>query len=329
MPRNVGYRKTRRNPKNPRKNRKNVRKQNPYKASVKKKTVKMLQPIAESRKLSFTQSLSPRILGPTVNNENWYVHVPDTWDHMYRENFLDTLSNQPSSLGFTGKTIFSRYLNMQVKLKFQGIQHYVEPPHLHVVFGWYKIPYQTAFQSTGSTGATNTNGVLVQHSREEAIQRNLALMYNQMFPVTDPKLFKLMYKKEFQVRGDNIEGKDLTDPANVKDFTQVIRKDIRFNISWKPNTKYHMRPATQGDGNDAAAQPLKPDDGKIDFNVTPPGDNTSFWTPSSKANGDLWTPFFAIQLKNANAYGKNEAGENSVTAYPLMFQQNKHYFYDL
>lgn len=332
MPKNVGYKNARKNTRNPRKNRKNMRKRNPYNAAKKKQTVKMIQPIAEGRRLTFSQTLTPRILGPTVNNENWYVHIPDTWNHMYRENFLDTISNQPSSVGFTGKTLFSRFLNMQVKLKFQSIEHYTVPPHLHVVWGWYKIPYQTALQSTGAPGSNNSNGVLIQHERAGAIARNLAAMYNVMFPVTDPKQFKLMYRKEFQVRGENIEGKDVSDPADVKDVNQVIRKDIKFNISWKPNTKYHMRPATEGNGTDSVdpgGTALKPDDGNADFNTNHPPATTAYWTPSNKNNGDLWTPFFAIQLKNANAYGRDAKGENCVTCYPLMFQQNKHYFYDL
>lgn len=331
MPRNVGYKRPRRNTRRPRKNKKPVRK-NPYRARNKKALARTIQPIAEGRKLTFQQTLSPRILGPTTHNENWYVRVPDTWNHMYRENFLDTLSNQPASMGFTGKTLFSRFLNMQVKLKFQSIQHYTEPPSFHVVWGWCKIPYLTALQTNDSTSSSNTNGVLIGHERAGVIAKNLAQMYNVMFPVTDPKRFKLMYNKEFQVRGENIEGKDLSDPQDVKDFTQVIRKDIKFNISWKPNTKYHMVSATEGNGTDSVdpgGNALKPDDGQEDFVSSVPGATTAYWTPSSKTNGDLWTPFFAIQLKNANAYGKDDKGNNSVTSYPLMFQQNKHYFYDM
>lgn len=331
MPRNVGYKRPRRNIKNNRKNRKKPVRKNPYRARNKRALAKTIQPIAEGRKLTFVNTISPRILGPTTHNENWYVRIPDTWNHMYRENFLDTLSNQPSSQGFTGKTIFSRFLNMDVKFRFDTIQHYTEPPKLHVVFGWCKVPYMTPLQSTGDQAAISQNGVLINHERAGMIANNLARMYNVMFPVTDPKQFKLMYRKEFQVRGENVEGKDVSDPSDVKDITRVIRKDIRYRISWKPNTKYHLRPATEGNGtvDNADGDLLKPDDGNVAFNTNVPGATTAYWTPSSKSNGDIWTPFFAVQLKNAHAYGRDAKGENSVTSYPLMFQQNKHYFYDM
>lgn len=331
---NVRRRAPRRNTRNPRKNRRNAKRRAiaPYRAKAKKAMTRKLAPIVESRKLTFSNTTSARFLGPDASVENWYVHIPDTWDRMYRENFLDTLPNQPASHGFTGKTMFSRFVNQQIKIKFDTINHYNQPVDVHVCYGWCKVPYVTPLQATGSDAQSNENGVLIAHDRNQQIARNLAKMYNKMFPVNDPKMFKLMYNREFQVRGQTLEGKDLTDPTNPKDLIQNIRKDLDFNISWRPNTKYHMRSATHGDGSDGSLPPdnsLKPDDGWDQYlNVTAPN-NTSYWTPSSKLNGDLWTPFFAFQVKNADMYGRAPDGESSLTAYPYLFQQNKHYFYDM
>jgi len=332
MPRNVGYRNARKNTRAPRKNAKRAAKR-PYKAKNKRAVARSIQPIAEGRKLTFVNTTSAAYLGEVVETENWHVSIPETWDHMYRENFLDTLPNQPASKGFTGKTLFSRYLNQQIKIRFNTINHYTIPVMCHVVYGWCKVPYLTQLQSSGSDSASNENGVLIQHNRTAMITRLLSQMYNKMFPVTDPKQFQLMYSKKFQVRGETIEGLDVdTDPTNPTPIIQTVRKDLDYNITWKPNTKYHMRPATKGDGSNGAPPPgnsLKPDDGNANFLTADPQPNVSFWTPSAKNNGDLWTPFFAIQITNADLYGKLPSGTNSFTANPYLFQQNKHYFYDM
>lgn len=305
-----------------------------YNPTTKKNTSKMLQPIAEGRKLTFSNISSARFLGPDISVENWAVHVPDTWNHMYRENFLDSLPNQPSSKGFTGKTLFSRFLNQQIKIRFNTLNHYTQPVMCHVIYGWCKVPYLTQLQSSGSDSASNPNGVLIQHDRKTMIARLLSQMYNVMFPVTDPKQVKLMYNKKFQVRGETLEGLDVTtDPTNPTPSTQTIRKDLDYSITWKPNTKYHMRPATSGDGSngdpDPAKDDLQPDAGNSNFLTAQPPNTTSYWTPSAKNNGDLWTPFFAIQITNASQYGRGPDGNTSIQAYPYMFQQNKHYFYDM
>ena len=90
-----------------------------------------------------------------------------------------------------------------------------------------------------------------------------------------------------------------------------------------------MRPATSGNGNDAMGQPIKPDDGYATFNTAEPPGTASYWTPSAKNNGDLWCPFFAIQIKNASTYGKDSQGQNCLECYPNLFHQNKHYFFDM
>ena len=408
----------------------NKKRNRPYKAANKRRVAKMVQPIAEGRKLTFTNTTSAKFLGEDLGVENWNVVVPNTWNNMYRENFLDTLANQPSSRGFTGKTLFSRFLNQQIKIRFDNINHYTTPVMVHVCYGYCKVPYLTQLQSSGSDSASNVNGVLIEHDRTTLITRLLSQMYNKMFPVTDPKQFKMMYNKKFQVRGETLEGLEFSDPADPKDTIQTIRKDLDYNITWKPNTKYHMRPATRGDGSDSASNvngvliehdrttlitrllsqmynkmfpvtdpkqfkmmynkkfqvrgetleglefsdPADPKDTiqtirkDLDYNITwkpntkyhmrpatrgdgsdgtpPPNDlspdsgnpnflttaapsTTSYWTPSAKNNGDLWTPFFAIQITNAGQFGRLPTGENNFTANPYLFQQNKHYFYDM
>ena len=332
----VKRRAPRRNTRNPRKNRRNAKGKaiRAYKPRAKQRVARQLAPIAESRKLTFINTTTSRLLGPTVDTENWYVHIPETWNNMYRENFLDTLANQPSSQGFTGKTLFSRIINEKVKIRFNSIQHYMTPPMVHVVYGWCKVPYLTPLQSSGNDMAANENGVIINHDRQSMIGRTLAQMYNTMFPTTDPKMFKLMYNKKFQLRGITLAGKDFKDPTAPVTNQLNIRKDLNYNITWKPNTKYHMKPATKGDGSSnpgmpPPAIPLKPDDGNINFGDAVVNNTQAYWTPSSKLNGDLWTPFFAVQITNADTYGRAADGTPDTFAYPYMFQKNNHYFYDL
>jgi hypothetical protein len=320
MPRQRKYQK--RKPMRKRNNKK-VTTRKAYNKNYKKQTAKMIQPIAEGRKVNFINTTSPNYLAPTLSTENWQVIVPETWKQMYRENFLDTLDRQPSSLGFTGKSLFSRYINQQVKIKFDSIKHYTFPPRFHVVYGWCKIPYITALQSQGSDSATNLNNVLIQHDPDLMIQRALAQMYNVTFPTTDPKQFKLMYNREFQVRGEDMSNGNIT---------EVIRKDLDYRISWRPNTKYHMRPATMGDGSNGNPPPgndLSPDDGYAAFQTNSIPTTTAYWTPSSKTNGDLWIPFFGVQVKNAENFGRDDKGNVDPTAYPYHLHKNTHYFYDL
>lgn len=304
-----------------------------YNKKYKKNTAKILAPIAEGRKLKFINTTSPKYLGPIENTENWQVIIPETWLQMYRENYLDTLPSQPSSQGFTGKTLFSRFLNQQVKIKFETIEHNNTPVQMHVCFGWCKMPYLTALQSVGSADSRNIKGVLIQHDPNEFIGRSLAQMYNVTFPTTDPKQFKMLYNKEFQVRGENLQAKNV--PAGsppgtaASSISRTVRKDINYKVSWKPNTKYHMTPATRGAGVDGNNDPLSPDTGSATYLTTAIGNDTSFWTPSSKNNGDLWIPFFAMQVKNTDSFGHLEDGSSNFTAYPYHLHKNTHYFYDL
>jgi hypothetical protein len=149
---NVKRRAPRRNTTNPRKNKRNPKRKavRAYRAPAKKAMARRIAPIAEGRRLTFTNTSSAHFMGPNLSVENWFVSIPDTWNHMYRENFLDTLPKQPSSQGFTGKTLFSRYLNQQLKIRFNTINHYTQPVDVHVCYGWCKVPYVTPLQPTGS-----------------------------------------------------------------------------------------------------------------------------------------------------------------------------------
>lgn len=326
------------NRKKPMRKRRNNNKKRPstrrvYNKNYKKGTAKILQPIAEGRKVNYIHDLSPIYLAENLGVENWKVLIPATWLHMYRESFLETLPNSPTSHGFTGNTLFSRYLNQQVKVSFENITHIGIPVSVHVCYGWCKLPYLTPLQSQGSDSATNVNNVLVAHKPELMITRSLANMFQVTFPRVDPKQFKLMYNKEFQVRGQSVSTTSVSgDPDEGNQiFSEIIRKQLNYSITWKPNTKYHMRPATTGDGSHGGGPEdhLKPDMGAPDFNVDLPSDTEAYWTPSAKTNGDLWIPFFAIQIKNAGQYGKNNQGGNDITAYPYIYNKDTHYFYDL
>lgn len=302
--------------------RKPARKKNPYRAGNKKATAKMLQPIAEGRKLPFLNDTDDiKIVGASTN-DGWQVLIPNSWKNMYREQFLETLDKSPTSKGFTGNTLFSRFLTQQIKIKFNDVLHISMPAGFHVVYGWCRNPYITAEQSIGASASTNVNNVLIEHSPEEMIARNLATMYNKMFPTTDRQQFKLMYNRRFQVAGQSVN--TVLMPASQ------VRKDLNYRITWKPNTKYHMRPATTGNGNDSAGNPLKPDEGTTNFTgPTPALTQRAYWTPSSKKNGDLFIPFFAIRLTNPENYGKNKDGMSDTNAFPRLYQKNTHYFYDI
>jgi hypothetical protein len=313
-------RNTRRRP--ARKNKRRGARKAPYKPRAKRTTAKMLQPIAEGRKVPFINDSSLiKITGPS-SHEGWQVFIPETWNSMYRESFLETLSGAPTSKGFTGNTLFSRYLTQQIRIKFDQVYHIGVPANFHIVWGWSKIPYITPEQAIGATASTNTHNVLIEHDRKEFIANSLAIMYNQMFPTTNRKQFALKYNKQFQVRGESVNTPRLE--------ASQVRKDLTYHLKWAPNTKYHMRPATSGNGNDSAGNPVGADQGTPAFSgPTGPLNTASYWTPSSKNNGDLWVPFFAIQLQNPTMFGKDKDGMSDTNAYPTMYQKNTHYFYDI
>ncbi len=299
----------------------NNRGKRPYNRNYKRQTSKILQPIAEGRKAVFLNTTSPIKIVGAPEDDGWQVIIPQTWQHMYREQFLETLDKSPTSKGFTGNTIFSRFINQKIKVKFDNVLHIALPTGFQVVYGWSKINYQTSLQVEG-LDATNVNNVLIEHEPEDQIAKSLANMYNQMFPTTDRKQFHLMYNRKFQVAGQSVN--------TTRTPASQMRKDLDYNITWRPNTKYHMRSATQGDGNDSMSNPLKPDHGSATFEgPTPPTSTETYWTPAGKKNGYMWTPFWAIRLTNPQYYGVDKDGHADTNAYPILYQKNNHYFYDL
>jgi hypothetical protein len=305
---------------NNRKNQNNRRKQ-PYRAQNKRNTAKMIAPIAEGRKASFLNDSSHIKIVGASEDDGWQVFIPETFNQMYREQFLETLDKSPTSTGFTGNTLFSRFITQQLKIKFDNVKHIAEPAGFQVIYGWSKLPYITATQSEGVT-STNTNNVLIEHEPDDMIAKTLADMYNKMFPTTDPKMFKLFYNRRFQVGGYQVN--------TTRTPASQVRKDLNYRVKWTPNTKYHMRSATQGNGNDAMGNPVKPDTGSVTY-AGPTGVTgyDSYWTPSGKKNGDLWTPFFAIRLTNPENFGVDKDGHADTNAYPILFQKNRHYFFDV
>jgi hypothetical protein len=308
--------------KNNNKKRYNNRRRNPYNAKYKKQTAKILQPIAEGRKFTFLNDSSlVKIVGSSTN-DGWQIMIPESWNHMLREQYLETLDKSPTSTGFTGNSIFSRFLNQQVKVKFNQVYHIGVPAEFQVVYGWSKVPYITAEASIGADLQTNSNNVLIEYDPELQIGKNLADMYNKTFPVTDRKQVHLMYNRKFQVAGREVNTPRLT--------ASQVRKDLDYRVTWKPNTKYHMRPCTIGDGNNAMGNPVRPDTGIVALNgPTQPTAFETFWAPSSKKNGDMWIPFFGIRLCNPTDFGKDKDGNADANAYPYLYQKNVHYFYDL
>ena len=69
-----------------------------YNKNYKQGTAKILQPIAEGRKVNYIHDLAPTYLAPNLGVENWKVLIPSTWLHMYRESFLETLSKTNEKL---------------------------------------------------------------------------------------------------------------------------------------------------------------------------------------------------------------------------------------
>ena len=307
----------------PRNNRKKPVRRNAYKPANKRALVKSMMPLAEGRKTVHTH-LSPKYLASTTD-ENWQVFIPSSWEHNYRESFLEELDNSPTSQGFTGKTLFSRYINQKLNIYFANIEHINVPVRLEVIAGWCKVPYITPDQSTGNGAQRNLNGVLIRYEPSEMISRELANTYGVEFPVNNPKKFKLKFKRNYMIKGRTIESTGTGGGSDI----DVVRNDIKLKFSWTPNKKYHMTPATLGNGVNVNGQYVKPDDGAPNFNSQNPSDDNTFWTPSHLNNQDLWIPFTAIQIKNPDSFGRDKMGHVSNSAFPYLVRQDTHYFLDV
>lgn len=287
---------------------------NRYNYNNKKALARALQPVAEGRSMSF---ISPTQVDLATE---WHVTIPNSWEMMPREGALETQPEQLTSKGFTGNTLFSRYINQHFQINFEKISHIATPVDMRVMFGWAKIPYATQFQAVGAT-AVNTQGVLTSYNPEEFIQLELEKQYSGFLPTNDPKKFKLMYNRTHYIKGSQTTGliSKVGVPGVLPARTQ--RKELNFKPTWKPQRKYHMMSATKVTGSSALG--VKPDD------YFPTGmDAQGFWTPSNTKQ-ELWFPFLAVRFLNYNDYGYNSAGETDTEAYPAFVQKNTHYFYDL
>ncbi len=277
-----------------------------YKPRVKRATIKQIMPIAESRKVSFLNTT------PTVIAAEWTVKVPNSWETMMREAAYESTSQQNTSQGFTGRTLFSRFLNQQLRINFEAISHNGNPVEFRVMAGWCKIPYTTASQAGGVT-STNAQGVMNHYNPEAMIHQQLYKQFSGFLPTNDPKKFKLVLNKNYYVKGISIPMAE-TNSGNKLDY-RCVRRELNLKHSWAPNKKYHMIPAQR----DADAG-TKPDDGNA-------GD--VFWTPSPNKNGELWIPFWAIRFRNFNEFGVGPTGQQDNNAYPVYVQKNTHYFMDV
>lgn len=307
---------------NKRKTTKRVSKK-PYSSKNKQNVMKMLSPIIEKRKFQLIKEDSP-----TLINSQEMVLIPDVWEKMTREDEFHHDPAQLTARGFTGNTLFSRFLNYQQIIEFDAVSQIPYPVELEQLVGWFKTPYLTTEESAGLV-ARNAQGVVFNHDMNNYILRKIKNMLNDKFSTIDPKVVKVMSRKTYNIRGQSV---DTLDGDGDGFLTDVVRKPLRNTYTWKPNRKYHMRPATPADGNTAGS--YKPDDPQV------------YWTPSPVKNQDLWIPFVFFRFKNIDKFGKrrgNTVGDPNAdppippepawvidnTAYPHLFHKETHYFTDL
>lgn len=302
--------------------RKRVLKRRAYKRKNRKAVARAIAPIAEGRKQSWGGTELTTLLPsdtPELTDNTWIVNIPNAWEQYARENALETQPNQLTDRGFTGSTLFCRYINQHMQINFEKITHIATPVQLRVCYGYAKIPYATQFQAVGTTDR-NANGVVVGYNPESFIESQLRLQYADLLPTNDPKKFKMFHNKVYYIKGSSIPGMNTKDSAGFG--PRNLRREMNFKPSWKPQKKYHMMPCTRVVGSGATG--LKPDD----FFPATPGANTTFWTPSNTKQ-ELWYPFFAFQFINKDDFGYNETGDPDTNAYPQYVQKNTSYFYDL
>ena len=301
------------NNKNNKNKKNNFNKKKVYKRNYRKQTAKMLQPIAEGRKYTLQTT------APYKCAQEWNIIVPDAWEKMVREDALATRPRQNTSNGFSGNTLFSRYLNMHVRMNFDNIAHYSNPVRFTVLAGWAKLPYTTQFQAVGAEDL-NDQGVLVAYNPTHFIHEQLEDIWSSFLPVNDPKRFKLKIHRTYYIKGT--QGDAMVYNPTKQEMDEVVhinRKELDFYPKWSPQKKYHMMSATSLAG--SSAEDVKPDDF---FEA-----NQGFWTPSNTKNEGLWYPFFAIRMLNSGDYGRNTDGDVDTNAYPTLVWKNTHYFYDM
>lgn len=288
-----------------------------YKPRVKRATIKQIMPMAEGRKRAWNN------FDTSYLAEEWRVQVPNSWEVCAREAAYENTNYQNTSNGFTGNTLFCRYINEHVKIGFETIKLNPQPVVMTVMHGWCKAPYQQPLLAEGNAARINANGVSYVWNLQTFIKQKLSEVFSGPMPVNDPKVFKLNFRKEYYIGGRTISttvpNPDPTKAPIAQE--QTFRKEIDFYPKWTPMRKYHMIPVQFG-----TSTTVKPDD----FNFTDyTADGSAYWTPSPNKNGELWYPFFAIRFKNVSEFGVDQSGSVDITKYPKIISKNTTYFLDL
>ena len=297
---------------------KRVAKKRPYRRNNRMAVARSLNPIVEGRKLVVAANQT------TLLAADWTVIIPNSWEKMPRENALEGQPEQLTSSGFTGNTLFSRYINQHLQINFDRINHISAPVNMRIMYGWAKIPYVTQYQAVGGNvaGVTrNAQGVLVHYDPTAFVKQALEIQYDGLLPVNDPKKFKMFHNKEYFIRGVQGSGIEFDGMGQPLEMNRINRRVLDFYPKWKPMKKYHMMSATAVGG--SGSETVKPDDY---FPVSPAVQG--FWTPDNLKQ-ELWYPFFAINFKNHDDYGRDSDGAIDTSAVPNYVQKNSHYFYDM
>ena len=289
-----------------------------YRPVNKKAQIARLMPIAEGRK-SIMQSTSATSMGA-----EYTVMIPQSWEMFARSGAAEKLDPRQITNGtFSGNTLFMRYVNQQIKINFETIQHYPWPVELRAFWGWCKVPYTTPLRSTDDAVAFNAQGVMNDYNLTQFVQGVIEDIYKGFMPVNDPKKLKILGDKDFYIKGISNQQRNLPTSPPAEPPTPVVwrtlRREITLRPTWKPQRKYHMRPVQAA--TDAAT---KPDD----FNFTSPPDGV-YWTPNQENNDGVWVPFTCFRLKNVAEYGHDQTGALNPLAYPRFVQKNTSYFLDL
>lgn len=305
----------------PKKQKRNYKKNNKkrgkraYKPANKKAQIKDLMPLAEGRKRSWNN------FDTSYLAQEWTVQVPNSWEVCAREAAYESTNYQNTSNGFTGNTLYCRYINSHFKILFETVKLNPQPVVMRIIHGWCKAPYQQPLLAEGNAARVNSNGVAYVWNLETFVKQKLVEVFSGPMPVNDPKVFKLNYNKTFYLGGRTISTEVPSGGGSSKAQDQTFRNEIDVYPKWAPQKKYHMTPVQFG-----VSTTAKPDD--FDF-TNYKADGAAYWTPDPNKNGELWTPFVAIRFNNVSEFGVNPDGSTSTTAYPKIISKNTTYFLDI
>lgn len=285
-----------------------------YKPSVKKATVRSLMPLAEGRKRTFVD------FDTNYLAVEWNVNIPKSSQVWARENAYESQSQQLTSNGFTGNTLFMRYINAHYQLSFETIRLNAQPVVMRVLYGWCKAPYQQPLLASGNAARMNTNGVRYVWNPDTFVEQKLKEVFDNNLPVNDPKVFKLKHNRQYYLGGKTIQTNvPGSGPGTTETQLQTLRQKMDFYPKWSPQRKFHMIPVQFG-----VSTTVKPDE--YDFTNYQDG---AYWTPDPSNNKELWIPFFAIRIQNIGEYGVKPDGSTDITSYPKIINKDTTYFLDL